>query len=300
VPGAQLEACYLYEYAREFFERSKLLQGFQKEWSDPAKKQSGKYLQAMLKAWDLLKTRAEMFPPVDFDYFPNVAWQDLPVLSKTAHRGFEIDLREEATTHVTEWVNRTRKSHSDRLHIETLRQCEPANIHSLEAFRDYHEFFHERLGKQDLGNTEYGFFAINWNFKKSQVVGAFAHWLNDQLEARRTLALREAKPKVSRGGFRDKLNWLGALRVKNHFRKKDLVGYDDTNLKVDAPYCHYPDLLDAAKKVEQEIERLFPIQWSEEDYKRRKEESARFFKGHSVVETFELLRGESKGVSSKS
>jgi hypothetical protein len=57
VPKEQLEACYLYEYAREFFKSSKHLQGFYEEWNDPNGKRKGKYLEAWHKAMDLLRTR---------------------------------------------------------------------------------------------------------------------------------------------------------------------------------------------------------------------------------------------------
>jgi len=194
VPGGQLEACYLYEYAREFFKSSKHLQKFEKEWSDPTKRQTA----ALRKACDLLRTRCNNFPYIDFDYFPKIAWQDLPVLPKTACRGFDINLRQDATDHVNEWATRHRKNRSARLHIETLQQCEPPNIRTIEAFRDYHEFFHGILEREDLGNTEYGFFAVNWDFKNSQIVEAFKHWLNEQREARRASGLKEAKIIISR------------------------------------------------------------------------------------------------------
>jgi hypothetical protein len=86
---------------------------------------------------------------------------------------------------------------------------------------------------------------------------------------------------ISRGAFRDKLNWLGALRVKNYYRHKDLVDHADTNIKPDAPYCHYPDLLDAANKAKKEIDRLFPSQWSEKDFLRRQAEKERNRKKHT-------------------
>ncbi len=297
VPDEQLEACYLYEYAREFFKSSKQLQKLQKEWNDHSKSRDGKDLIALTKAWDLLQTCCKNFPYLDFDYFPAIAWQDLPVLPKTAGRRIEINLRRDATEYVNEWTARHREANSDRLHIETLRQCEPPNIRTIESFRDYHEYFHR---KQDLSETEYGFFAINWDFKNSQIVEAFIHWLNEQREARRTSGLKEAKHIASRGGFRDRLNWLGALRVTNHYRHKDLVAHADTNLKVDAPYSHYPDLLNAAKKATKEIILLFPLKWNEEDFLRRQAETDCYFKEYPLVIPATLLRGDAKGVSLKS
>jgi hypothetical protein len=51
VPKEQLEACYLYEYAREFFKTSKHLQGFFKEWNDPNRKRKGKHLELPTRGW---------------------------------------------------------------------------------------------------------------------------------------------------------------------------------------------------------------------------------------------------------
>ena len=300
VPREEIEACYLYEYAREFFKNSEHLQQFLREWNDPDGKREGKHFRALGKATDLLRTRCKNFPYLDFDFFPQTAWQDLPVLPRTAHRGFEIDLRHDAAEHVNEWAALHRQSPSDRLDIETLRESEPPNIRTIEAFRDCHEFFHANLGKKDLANTEYGFFAINWDFKDAPIIAAFTHWLDEQRRARKAIGLKEAKPTVSRGGFTDKLKWLGALRVKDHYRHRDLVDHADTNLKVDAPYSHYPDLLDAAKKAAKEITRLFPSQWSEKEFRRRQAEADRFHKKHPMVLPEALLRGASKGVSSKS
>jgi hypothetical protein len=287
VPKEQLEACYLYEYAREFFNSSKHLQRFLKEWNNPNRQRTGKALMARRKALDLLRTRCENLPYIDFDFFPNTAWQDLPVLPRTEYRGFEIDLRQEATEQVNEWAARNRKCHSDRLHIETLRESAPPNIRTIEAFRRYHDIFNDMWGKQDLSNTEYGFFAINWNFKNSQIVNAFTDWLSDQRKARKDIGLKDAKPTVSRGGFADKLKWLGALRVfefyKKHRRLKEWVSYPDQMLNINAPYCYYPDLLDAAKKATKEINRLFPSQWSEKDFWHRQAETDRWIKEHPLV-----------------
>jgi hypothetical protein len=103
--------------------------------------------------------------------------------------------------------------------------------------------------------------------------------LNNQREARKVIGLKEAKQTISRGAFRDKLNWLGALRVKNHYPYKDLVEYPGGRIKLGsnplehAPYSHYPDLCKTARKAEQEIAKMFPKDWSEAEWKRKEQES---------------------------
>jgi len=285
VPGDQLEACYLYEYAREFFKSSKHLQNIQKKWNNSANRLEA--YETCRKALDLLRTRCENFPYINFDYFPKSTWQDLPDFPKGVPKVMRKNLRQSLADDVNDWSKRFRKSRFDRLSIGTLREFEPPNVHSLEHFQEMHEVMHR---EQDLGNTEYGFFAVNWDFKNSQIIESFTHWLSDQREARKAIGLREAKRTVSRGAFSDKLNWLGALRVKNYYpHKKDLVDYSDTNLKVDAPYSHYPDLLDAAKRATEEIKQLFPTQWSEKDFQRRQAEKERNRKKKHTLPNLEAI-----------
>jgi|GEM_PF-2652828 len=273
VPDDQFEACYLYEYAREFFKSSKHLKKFQKEWNDPAKKESGEDYVAWSKALDLLQTRCKNFPYIHYDYFPKIAWQDLTVGPKRASKAVQKNLREWLAEEVNDWSKRFRKSRFDRLYIGTLREFEPPNVHSLEAFR----FLYNYSRNQDLGNVEYGFFAINWDFKDHQIIEAFKDWLDDQREARRIIGLKEAKHTVSRGGFSDKLNWLGALRVKNHYPHRALVEYPSGRIMGKdyefAPYKYYPDLHENALKAEQEIARMFPKDWSEAEWKRKEQKS---------------------------
>ncbi len=322
VPKGEIEACYLYEYAREFFKRSKHLQKFQNEWNDPAKRQSGEYYDAGGKALDLLRTRCENFPHIDFDYFPKVAWQDLPDFPEEVRKSMWKNLRQSLADGVNDWGERFRKSRFDRLNMATLRQLEPARIAEQELqslkqscqssaeqyaerllreletpkdqlltiFKNRHEWIPTR---RVSGETEYGFFAIDWGYSNTDIKRAFGEWLQDQRQERKKLGLSDEKFVSSRGGFADKLNWLGALRVKNHYRKSELVDYPYTELKVDAPYLHYSDLLDAARKATKEIDLLFPSQWSEEDYRRREEELARYRKENSLPIPAEILQGDS-------
>src|SRR5205807_2348545 len=98
--------------------------------------------------------------------------------------------------------------------------------------------------------TEYGFFAINWRFADRDLKRTFDEWLAERRKEveRRGWTKPDYKAKI-RGGSMDRLNWLGALRVVKHYSKKQLVDYADTNLKVDAPYSHLPDLYKNAKKA---------------------------------------------------
>ena len=118
---------------------------------------------------------------------------------------------------------------------------------------DYHEFF--RRG-QNLSNSEHGFFAINWDYPVPEIRHAFGEWLQEQAEKRK--AKPTINPSPSRGQWRDKLRWLGALRVKNHYRYRDLVDPTDSSLKVDAPYFYYPALRTNATRAAHLISEMFP------------------------------------------
>jgi hypothetical protein len=144
------------------------------------------------------------------------------------------------------------------LTINTLRELEPANEASIEAFA----YVHELLSDEELDQTEYGFFAINWNYPDGEIESAFKSWLNEQRGERTKRGLTEIKHrKTARGGFRDKLRWLGALRVINHYPPGKLADLpikvvDNPSwwLKVPAPYSYLPDLYEAAKKAQRLID----------------------------------------------
>lgn len=302
VPKEEKEACYLYEYAREFFKSSKHLQKFYDEWQKPAEKRSGQNYIAWIKARDLLTTRCEIFPHINFENFPQIAWQNLGIWPKEAPKAAQCKLRQEASEMVNDWSNRFRKSRFSRLNMATVRQLEPSRIideilqpieksylspgeryaeqllrefeppkdHLLTIFKNQHD----RPSRKVLGETEYGFFAIDWGHNDNQIKQAFKEWLDDQREERKKLGLSDKKPaKGNRGSYADRLRWLGALRVKNHYRRRSaLVDGNDTNLKVDAPYCHYPDLCESAIKAEMEITRLFSDDWNESEWRRKQKE----------------------------
>jgi hypothetical protein len=110
-----------------------------------------------------------------------------------------------------------------------------------------------------LDNTEYGFFAIDWDYPDSEMMQAVTEWLAGKRKARAEAGLQSVKHKpISRGGYRDQLRWLGALRVRNFYPTNSMAEYTDSNLKVEAPFSHLPDLYEAAAKAENLIGQWFP------------------------------------------
>lgn len=248
IPPGELGACYAYEYGREVVSqwlrflrllaiwkmRGELPKGHPDRW---------KGMQTFRLIHRFLSGRLSGFPPVSSEFFPGICWQDV----NEKQRG------EMAESFKDGWEQRKRELPQNRFSISTLRELKPANIDSLFAFA----WVHELLADYDLSQTEYGFFAIDWNFDDPAIVGAFTDWLKVQRAERERLGADSPKyRKKGRGGFRDKLRWLGALRVIHHYSPDELADYADSNLKVDAPYSHLPDLYEAAKKAQTVVDAI--------------------------------------------
>jgi len=248
VPGEELAACFAYEYARELTKQwPRLLQllTIAKHYSKlPPKHPDGwKEVRIHRLLCRIFRRRFGDCPA--FWFFPDTTWQDLE--HKTRLESVE-DLN----------FNRgLRESPSRRLKIRTLRELEPPNVKSIEGFAYLHELFSD----EELDQTEYGFFAVDWNYPDPEIESAFKSWLKEQREERAKLGLIEIKHrKTSRGGFRDKLRRLGALRVLNHYPPEvladlpiEVVDNPSWKLKVSAPYSYLPDLYEAAKKAQRLI-----------------------------------------------
>jgi hypothetical protein len=130
------------------------------------------------------------------------------------------------------------------LHMEPERELDGLDITNIKRYRQGFESWQNEFDRE---RTEYGFFAINWRYPDREIKRRFEQWLSEQREE---VKWTEFDYKIkARGGSMDRLNWLGALRVVKHYRKTQLVDYADTNLKVDAPYSHLPDLYKNAKRA---------------------------------------------------
>lgn len=261
VPSDELEACYYYEYARQFYGVSNTLQKLRaaseacRSWQHGVRnvkprpqlpKEHELGLLADYYAACILSARVEIDVRLDFRTFPIMTWQELRL------KGGPNDWPAKHALWSAESNQQRRNYPADRLHIETLAQLEPPSIRTLPAWIDYHGWFRR---DQDLTNTDYGFFAINWNFSLSEIEASFKKWLNAMGKQKGAKPNRRVN---SRGGYRDKLNRLGALRMQKHYPKRELLEYGESRLKINASYSNYPDLVEAAKKAEHEMMKLFP------------------------------------------
>lgn len=248
VPPDEIQACYVHEYGREltkewprlsrlwaiYKQRSTLPRGHPDGWK-------ARRVHRLL--YRVFSRRFGYCPP--FWLFPT-AWQNVEGKERSELLE-DLDL-----------LPGTREESRDRLAINTLRELEASNVNSIEAFAYLRELF----SKEELDQTEHGFFAINWNYGDQQIKDVFASWLRDQRQEREKLGLKAIKHrKTARGGFRDKLRCLGALRIVNHYPPGELSDYpcaDNPNrrLKIPALYSHLPDLYEAAKKAQSLVDSI--------------------------------------------
>ena len=249
IPKSEVETCFIYEYARELVRRSPRISDLLARWKAgcKAREKTPEWYEGNKACIELIKALNICFPDCPsliLEGFPDSPWQELS-------QKVRAKLVEETTEGVHHNWNRLPY---DKLHLQTLRALTTANVRSIETFRYFHEIFHNR----ELSETEYGFFAINWGYPDPEIRRAFGKWLSEQSQGREKRGLREIKYKPrGRGALRDQLNWLGALRVKEHYPRKQLVNYPHPSLKVTArPYWNLTDLYDGAKKAREVLSRL--------------------------------------------
>jgi hypothetical protein len=249
VAPEQLPACFVYEYAREltrqwprlltlvavYKKRCQLPEGH------PDKRKEARVRQLIGRIFWRRFSRCPWFW-----LFPDTPWQSIGNKERVLlAKDFNF-------------YRHPNEQRFEKLTIHTLRELEAANVTSIEAFA----YVQELSSDEELDQTEYGFFAINWNYPDGEIENAFESWLNGQREERTKRGLTEIKHrKTARGGFRDKLRWLGALRVMNHYRPGQLadlpikvVDNPSWRLKVPAPYSYLSDLYEAAKKAQRLID----------------------------------------------
>ena len=251
VPPDEIEACFFYEYGREYFKQSRTLQKLRDQWEEydawasspraghpPENYALG--LHASYIANRTLRARHDFDTLIDFRTFPEMTWADLRAQPIDEQRSFRAGVWE-ARRRV--W---SREASRVPLWISTLSQLTPEEILQLPTWGT--------CGAD--AQTEHGLFVVNWDYPVPEIKRHFAAWLE------RRNAEPPVKPKftrTSRGHFKDKLRWLGALRVKRFYCKSDLVAYGNSQLKINnPPYYHYPDLCKAAKRATNLILEMFP------------------------------------------
>ena len=189
-------------------------------------------------------------------FFPDTCWESL-----------DIELRSIAGEQVK---NYERGRRYNRITIKILKESDSLDISSLRDLA-YHN---DPYSLEALDQTAYCGIAINLSYSDTEIAKEVRLSLKGVREDHETLRspinrafarvmASGTKPaellkhrKKGRGGYRDKLRWLGALRIVGYYSRLDLVDYPYSKVKVDAPYSHLPDLYDAAKKAQSLLDEI--------------------------------------------
>jgi hypothetical protein len=250
IPKTEVEACFIYEYARELTKRSPRILNLFAQWragSNAGKKtpQSSIAREAYKEFRKIMTACFPDFPFISEDWFPDTPWQKLDV---------------QVRSRLLKEVNNGPQHYWNSLpsHKLSIRAFKFEKRNEM-AWGEW-QYVPEPFRKEDISHTERGTFAINWHYPDAQLKRAFAEWVSEQRKDRERRGLREIKYRPrGRGGFRDQLNWLGALRVKEHYPRKQLVDYPWPSLKVAAGHLNLTDLYEAAKKARELVENFLQM-----------------------------------------
>ena len=256
IPADQLEACFCYEYGRELTKQwprlLKLLSMVKARLAlSGRQRDSSKETKTFRFIRKIISHRFGAFPTVLLRFFPDTCWESL-----------DIELRSIAGEQVK---NYERGRRYNRITIKILKKSDSLDISSLRELA-YHN---DPYSFEALDQTAYCGIAINLSYSDTEIakeVRLSLKGVREEHERLRFPIINRAFSRVmasgitpaellkhrkkGRGGYRDKLRWLGALRIVGYYSPFDLVDYPYSKVKVDAPYSHLPDLYDAAKKAQ--------------------------------------------------
>jgi hypothetical protein len=237
VPNSEIEACFIYEHARELAKRSPRIKSLVTQWKADrdAREKSTPYRKAVNAYSELLETLGEYFGmAVQFDSdFPDVAWQRLC---------------EESRSSIMRALDEERRLTEPEppLSIKLFGRNK-MTAGNFQFFRALHWWF------RDPSGTQYGYVAVDWNYSDAAIKREFNKWLAEmRVDVTRQSAVTK-KHKPTRGGFRDRLNRLAAIRLLDHYGPSGLSDPHDVRGRIkfrDAPYQYFPDLYEAQAKAE--------------------------------------------------
>ena len=223
IPADQLEACFCYEYGRELTKQwprlLKLLSIMKVRATLPGgHRDASKETKTFRLIRKILLHRFGAFPTVLLGFFPDTCWESL-----------DSERRSIAVEQVKGYERGRRYN---RITIKMLKESELLDINSLRELA-YHQ---DPYSFEALDQTAYCGISINLTYSDSEITKEFRLSLKavrEEHERLRSPIMHRAlsrmvasviKPaelvkhqKKGRGGYRDKLRWLGALRVVRYY-----------------------------------------------------------------------------------
>jgi hypothetical protein len=236
LPENELRACHAHEYGREIAKRyppiSVLLETKWRYERLPKKHpERSRWIQVSRKLADLGLPVSILSPgAVDLNWyslqreFKKVAVSVLSTHENTSH-GKELSrLSMKTLRGLQENLGYLLISHEMKSAASNRpwwRGLEPSHLPTMEQFQLLDQWLYCMTCGEDREQVEYGFFAIDWKAKDTVLIEAFTNWVKQQrTEMKRRGIVIKKRP--SRGGYRDQLRWLGALRVREHYSRKSL------------------------------------------------------------------------------
>jgi hypothetical protein len=113
--------------------------------------------------------------------------------------------------------------------------------------KDYQRYWEDRHGQNKDDPYVHAFVTLNRTSTREQILQGLENWLKWNSGGN----FRNDGRATNRGGARDQLRCLGALRIINHYRtRKRITGASNgEDVTVPAPYKSYSNLFKAAKKA---------------------------------------------------
>jgi len=246
LPARRAETCFVYELMRELargdaevmrqisawrksrFKNREVLTASDRSW-----------LECPAPLWKKFHTWFAEPSYVDFRFFPEVPFQSLP-------DGYRFSV-----------VNSRLGSHALKLEfnkpfsILTFEKAEKAAISSRE---DYKRWWESWGGPNREHAFLHAFITLNRTSTREQILQELENWLRWNSGE----DFRDDGRTTNRGGPRDRLRCLGALRIVKHYgtRKRITGASNGEDVTVPAPYKSYSNLFKAAEKARAFLEAI--------------------------------------------
>ena len=235
IPKSEIEACCIYEYARELTMQSPLVLDLFTKWRAGwrGKKQTHRLPEALKAYREFGKIMTALLPDLPFingGWFPETAWQGL---DQTVRSALVEDVAD--------------KHHWNSVPI----QLEVFKFERSVATNPAIQYKSLPSEGEDRSQMERGSFWINCSHGDGPIKAAFARSLRKIRADRKNRGLIEIKYRSNgRGSAWDRLHWLGALRQIRDYPRKELVHLGTDQIKTGLSfYSQYRDLRTAAQKA---------------------------------------------------
>jgi hypothetical protein len=246
LPSRYAETCFVYEMMRELARADTEVMGRISAWEKSRFKNrkallatDRPWLECPAPLWEKFHTWFVEPSYVDFRFFPHVPFQSL----SEAYR-FSVVISRIGS-------NELKREFNEPFSILTFEEAERKTITSKE---DYTRWWEGLYGQNKNGPYVHAFVTLNRESTREQILQALENWLRWKGRHK----FRNDARTTNRGGAKDRLRCLGALRIIKHYgtRKRITGASNGEDVIVPAPYKSYSNLFKAAKKARAFLEAI--------------------------------------------